>query len=523
MQIDEQGLLSRRMLMVRAVGQFWLVDRVYADSIESVICNASAAEIMEARRETARAAEADAIEAAQEDTSKRRKPYQILDGIAYVNMAGMMTKQATSMQAMFGGVSTKATEAALMQAAEDKSVRSIMLVIDSPGGDVSGAFDLAQCVWAINRVKPIDAYIEDTGASAAYLVASQCRSISANSNALVGSIGIICCLTDTTGYDKQRGIKKTWITTGPLKGAGHGMEVSDEHLAAAQKRADDFMGLFVKAVSKGRNLDEKAMASVATGDVFVAGRAKKLGLVDTIQSLGAAHAAALDAPTRPARKPVSKGEAKMAGETEVTADVSDVRRWLETDADGTASAALLVAQAPAALTEPATALAAQPAAPAPMVAAFTSEQAAFLASAASAGITTPEHLTALINRATTGDEYIAILRKQTKAMAVVALGQEIGAQAADVIDAQPLALLRGMARQYEAIAVDKGLMEPLAGTPMARTTAPGEHPQVGRTTAVPKPKVTGAVADSGGQAQPTDEERVQHNVQALRGTGIYGM
>src|SRR5690606_31819803 len=129
---------------------------------------------------------------------------------------GAMTKQGSS----FGGASTVRTRRAIRSAAADKSVSAIMLLIDSPGGSVSGTSDLADDVANAKKKKPVYAYIEDTCCSAAYWVASQCSAIYANPTAIVGSIGTYMVVADYSRMAENAGVKVHCISTGKYKGAG---------------------------------------------------------------------------------------------------------------------------------------------------------------------------------------------------------------------------------------------------------------------------------------------------------------
>jgi ClpP class serine protease len=116
-----------------------------------------------------------------------RKPYRMTEaGTAVLGLTGPMTKAP---QSWGSGTSTVSLRRRLRQAASDPDVKSIALVVDSPGGQVSGTFDLAKDIAAARDRKRVVAYIEDLGASAAYAVASQADAVYANENALVGSIG----------------------------------------------------------------------------------------------------------------------------------------------------------------------------------------------------------------------------------------------------------------------------------------------------------------------------------------------
>ena len=87
--------------------------------------------------------------------------------------------------------------AALAAALADDTVQSILLHVDSPGGQVAGVQEAADALYAARTRKPLAAYIEDLGASGAYHLASQAEFISANKNAEVGSIGVYEVLVDS--------------------------------------------------------------------------------------------------------------------------------------------------------------------------------------------------------------------------------------------------------------------------------------------------------------------------------------
>jgi signal peptide peptidase SppA len=207
------------------------------------------------------------------------------DGIAVIPIMGPMMKG----QSKFGGNSTLQTRRAIRQADATEEVRGILLHIDSPGGHVAGTQELADDVAATK--KPINAHIDDLGASAAFWVASRADRITANKMAEIGSIGVIGVLEDSTGAAEQAGIEVHVITTGPFKGMGiPGTPVTDAHLGEAQRLVDGIFSHFKGDVSRGRGLSGKALDAVSDGRVFLADQAKRLGLIDEVQSLDTALA-----------------------------------------------------------------------------------------------------------------------------------------------------------------------------------------------------------------------------------------
>lgn len=214
---------------------------------------------------------------------RRGYSYEVTDGVAMVSVSGSLMKHESSMDESTSTVMLRNTARAMKR---DPNVRASIWVIDSPGGTVAGAYDLADDVAALARVKPTYAYIQDLGASAAYLQASQTHSISANRNALVGSIGTYGVVYDYSEMFANEGVKAIVISSGGLKGAGvPGTKITDEMIATWQKEIDALNAQFIDAVSNGRNMARERVEKLADGTVHIAAEAKKLGLVDRVESL----------------------------------------------------------------------------------------------------------------------------------------------------------------------------------------------------------------------------------------------
>lgn len=205
--------------------------------------------------------------------------------VAVVAIRGTMMKHQTSMGE---GASTVLARRAIRAAVADKTIDGILLLIDSPGGTVAGTGDLADEVAAANKQKPVVAYIEDLGASAAYWVASQASKVFANAGALVGSIGTFAVLYDFSGQAGQMGVKVRVARAGKFKGmAVDGTEITDEQFAYWQGIIDKLNAQFLSGVSAGRKLPLSKVTELADGRVHVGIEAQALGLIDGVQSYAA--------------------------------------------------------------------------------------------------------------------------------------------------------------------------------------------------------------------------------------------
>jgi signal peptide peptidase SppA len=202
-------------------------------------------------------------------------------GIVEVVISGQLTKG----ESKFGGVDSVQLRKQLRQLGSMSEVQGIILRIDSPGGTVAGTADLADDVHALSKAKPIWAFIEDLGASAAYWIAAQATRVSATETSEIGSIGTIAVVYDSSGQATAEGVRVHVLSTGEFKGAGvDGTEVTPAQLSYFQDRVDEANGFFLKALQRGREVAPSAVKSWADGRVWGANEAKRMGLIDKVES-----------------------------------------------------------------------------------------------------------------------------------------------------------------------------------------------------------------------------------------------
>lgn len=229
-----------------------------------------------------------AVEAAA-GGDRESQPYRTAGRMALINLSGVMQKHRSRYAMLFGGASTSDLRDAVLQATEDGQVDSILIRVDSPGGSVAGTGDLADAVRAAAAVKPVHAFIEDLGASAAYWVASQATRVLANPTAMVGSIGTYAVIYDFSKAADEMGIGVHVVRAGEFKGAGvPGTKISKEQLAEFQREINDLNEHFVAGVARGRDLPMERARKLANGAVHIGAKAIDLGLIDDVATWNAA-------------------------------------------------------------------------------------------------------------------------------------------------------------------------------------------------------------------------------------------
>lgn len=163
---------------------------------------------------------------------------------------------------------------------ENPMVRRIVLDINSPGGMVSGAIECASIIS--KSKKPVDAYVEGLGCSAAYLLASAASRIIATPASEIGSIGVQASWTNNEGLLAKLGIQKVYFHS-KFSDKKNLSPSSKEGEDAIKKNLDETWDLFSSAIEKNRKIDENTLVEkYGQGEVFLAKESKDRGLIDMI-------------------------------------------------------------------------------------------------------------------------------------------------------------------------------------------------------------------------------------------------
>jgi ClpP class serine protease len=201
----------------------------------------------------------------------------VRDGVAVLPVEGPMFRRANLMTEYSGATSYDILARDLTQALDDPSVSAVLLNIDSPGGMVTGASELAAMIAAAK--KPVWAYVGGKAASAAYWLASAADRIVAADTAEIGSIGVQAGYIVRDARPGEREIRFV-SSQSPLKNASPETEAGARQI---QANVDALAQVFIEAVARNRNTTVDAvLQSYGRGAVFVAAEAEKRGMIDAI-------------------------------------------------------------------------------------------------------------------------------------------------------------------------------------------------------------------------------------------------
>ena len=244
---------------------------------------------------------------AQRHQRNGTQPYAVVDGIAVIEIAGTLVHRGAWIGQSSGLTSYEGIAAQLQAAVADPGVRGIALAIDSFGGEVAGAFDLADRIRAARAQKPVHAFVAEHALSAGYVLASQADRIILPRTGAVGSIGVVALHTDMSGALDQKGIAVTLIHAGARKIDANPYQPLPEAVHDQMLRELEVVRfLFAETVAAGRGDRLTHAAALATeAAVFRGADAVAAGLADEIADPVTAFrsfAAASRGTTSPSRK-----------------------------------------------------------------------------------------------------------------------------------------------------------------------------------------------------------------------------
>jgi capsid assembly protease len=237
----------------------------------------AAAERLEARR---REIETDAVSGQQGTRLEGARAVVMRGDTAVLPIEGPISRYANLFSDISGGTSVEMLAKDLKVALDSPAVASILMHVDSPGGEVNGTGELSDILYAARGSKPIWAYVSHQGASAAYWLASAADRIIVAPTALVGSIGVIATVPDPT---RQPGDDFQFVSSqSPKKRPDPNTKGGK---AQIQTVVDDLASVFVDSVARNRGVSaQTVLDDFGGGDVMVGANAVTAGLADAVGS-----------------------------------------------------------------------------------------------------------------------------------------------------------------------------------------------------------------------------------------------
>ena len=178
---------------------------------------------------------------------------------------------------------------------EDESVKAVVLRVNSPGGSATASEVILREILLTKKKKPVIVSMGNFAASGGYWIAAGADQIFAEENTVTGSIGVFGLLSNIKEIANENGITWDVVKTGEFADIDSNFRPKTEaELAIYQKSVDKTYRLFLKKVSRYRNLPVEKVKEIAQGRIWSGKEAVNIGLVDRLGGLESAIAYAAE-------------------------------------------------------------------------------------------------------------------------------------------------------------------------------------------------------------------------------------
>lgn len=190
---------------------------------------------------------------------------------------------------------------------DDKSIKAVVLRIDSPGGSGLASDIIWRGIESLKSKKPVVVSMSDVAASGGYYIACNANKIVAQPSTITGSIGVVGGKPVVKGFYDWIGVTNEYV----LRGTNAGMfreteKFSDSERAKFEEFLKSTYDDFTSKVAKGRGKDQTYIDSIGQGRVWTGRQGKDNGLVDEYGGLDKAIEIAKQLANIPAGKGVQR-------------------------------------------------------------------------------------------------------------------------------------------------------------------------------------------------------------------------
>ena len=165
----------------------------------------------------------------------------------------------------------------------DKSIKGVLLRVNSPGGSAAASHELYDALRRLAAGKPVYASMGSVAASGGLMAALAADRVLATPATITGSIGVKMEVPQVQGLMEKLGLHRESIASGKYKDAGTPFRpmTQDERIYLTEI-LDDMHKEFVALVVQARKLPEEKVRAMADGRILTGSKALELGLVDDL-------------------------------------------------------------------------------------------------------------------------------------------------------------------------------------------------------------------------------------------------
>jgi protease-4 len=229
--------------------------------------------------------------------------------VAVIYASGaIMTGRSGSGPLSGATVGSDTVVSAVNDAANDKSVKAIVLRVDSPGGSALASDMMWYALENAKAKKPVVVSMGDVAASGGYYIACNANKIVAEPTTITGSIGVFLGKPVIKGLYDWLGVTNEYVLRGKNAGLFRETEkfTPEERAKMVEQTNSIYFDNFVPKVAKGRNKSVEEVNTLGQGRVWTGTQAKANGLIDEFGGLEKAISIAKELAGLPADEDVRR-------------------------------------------------------------------------------------------------------------------------------------------------------------------------------------------------------------------------
>lgn len=212
---------------------------------------------------------------------KRFEQNQILSAEDEPNVAVILAEGAVSREG--DGLTSKQICKLFRQARNNKTIKTVVFRINSPGGSALASDEIWREVKLTNKTKKVIVSMGDVAASGGYYIAAPASYIFAEPTTITGSIGVFGMIPYTGKMlENKLGVTFDRVATNKHSVMTTNRKLTEEEMTIIQASVDEIYVQFKTVVAQGRGLTMNRVQEIARGRVWTGVDAKKIGLVDEL-------------------------------------------------------------------------------------------------------------------------------------------------------------------------------------------------------------------------------------------------
>ncbi len=184
------------------------------------------------------------------------------------------------------GIKSEELSKTIRDARRDKSIKAVVLRVNSPGGSGSGSDIIWREVKLCKQVKPVIVSMGDLAASGGYYIACIADTIVANPMTLTGSIGVFGMMPNVKPVANKWGFTFDGVKTNKFADVPSlTRPFTTDEKALFQGYVDRFYDVFQGRCADGRGTTKQAIDEIGQGRVWSGENAIGIDLVDVMGGL----------------------------------------------------------------------------------------------------------------------------------------------------------------------------------------------------------------------------------------------